>query len=67
MSKPEIMVEKLIKASHLKGYVRETVCGAKATLEVERIATKAELLPVPRPTINYTLGIPVDDQYQSKH
>ena len=33
---------------------------------VERIATDAELLPEPRPTINYILGFPTDDQYQSK-
>ena len=33
---------------------------------VERIAASAELLPEPRPTINYILGRPIDDQYQSK-
>ena len=33
---------------------------------VERIAASAELPPEPWPTINYILGNPVDDQYQSK-
>ena len=33
---------------------------------VERIAAGAELPPEPRPTINYLLGSPTNDQYQSK-
>ena len=59
-------MERLIKADHLRRYVRETVHGAEAAPAVERIAAKPELPPEPRPTINYILGGPVDNQYQSK-
>ena len=60
------MVEKLIKADHLRRYVWETVCEAEATPAVKRIAASAELPPEPQPTINYILGGPDDDQYRSK-
>ena len=59
-------MERLIKADHLRRYVRETVCGAEAAPAVERITASVELLLEPRPTINYILGGLVDDQYQSK-
>ena len=59
-------MERLIKAGHLRRYVRETTCGAEDSLVVERIAASTELLPEPRPTINYNLGGPVNDYYQSK-
>ena len=59
-------MERLIKADYLRRYVRETTSGAKAAPVVERITTSAELPPKPRPTINYILGGPIDDQYQSK-
>ena len=60
------MVERLIRAGQLRRYVRETVRRAEVTPAVERIAASVELLPKPRPTINYILGGPVDNQYQSK-
>ena len=60
------MVEKFIKADHLRRYIRETVSVSKAAPTVERIVTCLELLPEPRPTINYILGGPADDQYRSK-
>ena len=63
MSKLEIHVERLIRADHLRRYVRETVHGNEAAPVVERIATSAELPPEPRPTINYLLGGPAGDQY----
>ena len=59
-------MERLIKVGHLRRYVRETVCGVEAALAVERIAASAELPLEPWPTINYILGGPTDDQYQSK-
>ena len=59
----KFMVEKLIRADHLRRYVRETVCEDEAAPVVERIATSAELPPEPRPTINYILGNLVDDLY----
>ena len=60
------MVERLIRANHLRRYVRETVRGVEATLAVERIAANAKLMSEPQPTINYILDSPADDQYQSK-
>ena len=63
----KFLVERSIRASHLRRYVRVTICGAEAAPAVERIAAKVEFPPEPQPTINYILGGPVDDQYQSKH
>ena len=62
----KFLVERLIKASHLRRYVWETICGVEAAPAVERIAASAELPPEPRPTINYILGGPIDDSYRSK-
>ena len=59
------MVEKLIRAGHLRRYIQETVRIAEAVRAIERLTVDAELLREPRPTINYILG--TDDQYQSKH
>ena len=61
------MVERLIKASHLRRYVRETVRGANVAPVVKRIAASTEPLLEPRSTINYILGGPVEDPYQSKN
>ena len=62
----KFMVEKLSRASHLRRYIREMIRVAEAALAVEKIAAEAKLPPKPRPTINYILGGPADDQYQSK-
>ena len=59
----KFLVEKLIRARHLKRYVRETTHGAEVAPVVERIAASAGLPSKPRPTINYILDGPVDDQY----
>ena len=47
----KFLVEKLIQAGHLRGYIRDSPCS--------------ELPSEPRPTINYILGGPADNQYQS--
>ena len=62
----KFLVERLIRAVHLRRYVREIVRRAKTAPVIERIAANTELPSEPRPTINYILGGPVDDQYQSK-
>ena len=62
----KFLVKKLIMAGHLKRYVRETVSIAEVAPTIERIEASAELLPEPRPTINYILGSLVDDPYQFK-
>ena len=66
MSSLKFLVERIIMADHLRRYVRETTCGVKAAPVIERIAASAELPPESRPTINYILGGPTDNQYQSK-
>ena len=60
-------MEKLIRAGHLKGYIREPARRAETSLAVEKIAANSKLLSEPRPTINYILGGLADDLYQSKH
>ena len=62
----KFMVEKLIRAGHLRRYIRETVRIAEAAPMVERRAVGVELHLELRPTINYILGGPIDDRYQSK-
>ena len=62
----KFMVERLIRAGHLRRYVRETDRGAEAAPAVERVAASKKLPLEPQPTINYILGSPTNDQYQSK-
>ena len=59
----KFMVEKLIRAGHLRRYIWEVARGAESALAVERIATDAELPPEPQPFINSILGGLADDQY----
>ena len=59
-------MERLIKAGHLRRYVRETACAADVAPTVERIAASAELPLEPRPAINYILGGSAEDHYQTK-
>ena len=66
MSKPEIFGGK-VNQGHLRRYIQETIRGAEVAPVIERIVANAEFLLEPRPTINYILGSPVDNPYQSKH
>ena len=63
----KFLVEKLIRAGHLKEYIRDPVRRAETALVVERIAASLELPSEPRPAINYILGSSTIDLYQSKH
>ena len=63
----KFLVEKLIRAGHLRRYIQEPARPTETALVVERIAASSELPSEPRPTINYILGGPADDRYQSKH
>ena len=58
-------MEKLIRVGHLRGYIREPADRAETALAVERIEASSELPSKPWPTINYILGGPVNDLYQS--
>ena len=60
-------MEKLIQAGHLRGYIRDSPRPIKVAPVTERIATRSELPSEPRSTINYKLGGPTDNQYQSSH
>ena len=59
-------MEKLIRAGHLRIYIREPARPAETAPVAERIAASSELPSEPQPTINYILGGPADGQYQSK-
>ena len=61
----KFLVEKLIRAGQLRGYIRDSPHQIEAAPITERIAAHSELPPEPRPTINYILGGPADNQYQS--
>ena len=60
------MIERLIRAKHLRRFIREPTHTAKTTLASNRAVVTPEHSSEPRPTINFILGGPVDDQYQSK-
>ena len=56
----------MIKARHLRKYIREIDQGAEPRQVADRITTGAVASPKSRPAINYILGGPSDDRYQSK-
>ena len=60
------MVERLIRACHLRRYLREPNRGATVTPTADRAIAEIEHAPELRPTINFVLGGPADSQYQSK-
>ena len=60
------MVEKLIKAGHLKRYVREPNHEVESGQAVDRITASMTTPTESKPTINYILGGPFDNLYQSK-
>ena len=63
----KFMVERPIKAGHLRRYSREVDCDEESTPAIGRITTSAVASPEPGLAINYILGGLLDDQYQSKH
>ena len=62
----KFMVEKLIRADHLRRYLRELTRGAAAATTTGGAVAEIEQAPRPQPTINFILGGPADNQYQSK-
>ena len=60
------MVEKLIRADHLRRYLREPTREAIAAPPTDRVVVDTEHDSGPRPTINFILGGPAENQYQSK-
>ena len=62
----KFMVERLIKAGHLRRYVREVDYEVEFGRLADRITTGAATPSESRLAINYILGGPFDDQYQLK-
>ena len=62
----KFLVEKLIRAGHLRRYLRGLTSGTPAIPATDRAVAEIEHALEPRPTINFILGGPADSQYQSK-
>ena len=62
----KFLVEKLIWDGHLKRFIREPSRGTETAPAANRAIVTTEHPSEPRPTINFVLGGPIDDQYQSK-
>ena len=60
------MVEKLIKAGHLRRYIKEDDHIEESGQVVDIVKAGTTILSESRPTINYILGGSSDDRYQSK-
>ena len=61
-----VFVEKLIKAGHLRRYVKESDHREELGQAEDRVTAGAAIPTESRPAINYILGDPSNDQYQSK-
>ena len=62
----KFLVEKMVRASHLRRYLREPTRGATVAPIANRAIVEIEPTPEPRSTINFILGGPTSNQYQSK-
>ena len=62
----KFLVEKLIRAEHLRRYIREPTRGVVVTPAADKIIVDIEHALGPQPAINFILGGPADSQYQSK-
>ena len=60
------MLERLIKAGHLRRYVKEVDCGAESMPTVNRITVGASAPSESRSTINYILGGQFNNRQQKK-
>ena len=62
----KFLVEKLIRAGHLKRYLREPINGVAAAPTADTTIADIEHASGPRQAIKFILGGPTDSQYQSK-
>ena len=62
----KFLVKRLIKAKHLRRYIREVDHEEESAPIAGKITTGVTAPPKSRPAINYILGGSLDDQYQSK-
>ena len=59
-------MEKLIRAGHLRIYIREPINGVAAASTANTVIVGTEHASRPLQAINFILGEPADSQYQSK-
>ena len=62
----KFLVEKLIWTGHLRRYIREPTHGVAVAPTADMVLVDIEHASGPRPAINFILGGPADNQYQSK-
>ena len=62
----KFQVERLIKAGHLRRYIKEVDRKEGSTPTASKTTTGTVASPEPRPAIKYILGGPFENQYQSK-
>ena len=60
------MIERLIKEGHLRRYIEEVDREEEPAPAADIITTNVVTPPKSRPAINFILGGPLDNQYQSK-
>ena len=60
-------MEKLVKARHLRRYIKEADHIKESGPVADKILARVTTSSKPSLVINYILGGPSDDQYQSKH
>ena len=60
------LIERLILAGHLRRFLREPSRGATTDPTSDRAVVEIQHAPDPRPTINFILGGPADNEYQSR-
>ena len=59
-------MERLIRVGHLRRFIWEPPRGTETASVADRAIVSIKHPSEPRPTINFVLGGPIDDQYQSK-
>ena len=62
----KFLVEKLVRAGHLRRYLRELTRGATVAPTADKAIAEIEQALEPQSTINFILGGPADNQNQSK-
>ena len=66
MPKSKVVGGKADQSGHLRRYIKEIDHGVESGQVVDRVTASMVAPSDSRPTINYILGGPCDDQYQSK-
>ena len=62
----KFLVERLIRTGHLRRFIQELARGTETASATDRAIDAIEHPSESRPTINFVLGGPIDDQYQFK-